>query len=62
MSFVHEPHAMEYRRVLSRLVCRHCGLVALRNKFSDWSVRMGCNSAEHPDYERQRMMAGKVVS
>jgi hypothetical protein len=47
---------------LSRLVCRHCGLVALRNKFSDWSVRMGCNSAEHPDYGRQRMMAGKALS
>jgi hypothetical protein len=59
MSYVNEPHFMERSRVLARLVCKHCGLVALRNKFSEWSVKMGCNSAEHPDYARQRSMAGK---
>jgi hypothetical protein len=58
-AFKIEPHNMELNKRIGRSVCKHCGLVALHNPFSQWSVRMGCNSREHPDYERQRAQAGR---
>lgn len=38
--------------------CVSCGLVALRNRFSDWSVDKGCLSHLHPDYNRMRKLTG----
>lgn len=32
-------------------VCRHCGLVWLRNELTAWCVRQGCNNAEHPEFK-----------
>lgn len=34
--------------------CLKCGLVALNNDFTTWSIRMGCNSESHPDYQKVR--------
>ncbi len=36
------------------LVCKHCGLVYLRNRFSQWAVRMGCNNRYHPNHKKIR--------
>lgn len=34
--------------------CVNCGLVMMKNSFSDWAVRVGCRNKEHPSYAAQR--------
>ncbi len=48
---------MNNKRV-GKNVCRRCGLVALNNEFSLWSIRMGCLSEEHPQYQSKRKLTG----
>lgn len=57
MSFKHENHSFEKRKNMSWVVCASCGLVYINNSFTAWSVRMGCNANEHPDYERAKRKA-----
>lgn len=49
-----EPHAFVQNSRIGKAVCRKCGLVALNNEFSAWSIRVGCLSEEHPSYESKR--------
>jgi hypothetical protein len=55
MKYVFEAHdpVKRFKR-LSWLVCKYCGLVYLNNRFTKWSIKKGCNSSDHPDYERMR--------
>lgn len=50
-----EPHSWTGNKVLSRQVCRKCGLVALKNDFTAWCIQMGCDYRDHPEYEAKRM-------
>ncbi len=34
--------------------CVLCGLLWLKNPFSEWAVKNGCNNTEHPNYENKR--------
>lgn len=52
MTYKHENHSFSKRKNMSWVVCDNCGLVYLNNSFTAWSVRMGCNANDHPDYER----------
>lgn len=48
-------------RMVSRIgksVCTNCGLVCLKNEFTEWSVKMGCNSSDHPSFESKRKLTG----
>jgi hypothetical protein len=45
------PHNLK-GRVCGKHYCVKCGLVALNNHFSRWSVDMGCNSEYHPQYKQ----------
>jgi len=54
-----EDHVFSYR-ICGKLVCQRCGLVALNNNFTRWSIRMGCRSEDHPNYKSQRNKAGGV--
>jgi hypothetical protein len=47
-------HSFVLSSRIGKSVCSNCGLVALRNEFTDWSIRMGCLSADHPQYESTR--------
>lgn len=48
-----EEHNFQKRfRSIPWLVCTKCGLVRLRNPFTDWCVRQGCNAEDHPQYEQ----------
>lgn len=58
MSYTMEPHRWKPMKGISRDRCVKCGLLALRNKFSEWCARMGCEHAEHPAYKRQRDTLG----
>ena len=35
--------------------CIHCGLVNLKNDFTAWGIKQGCNYHEHPYYLKARM-------
>lgn len=35
-------------------VCQKCGLIMMKNAFSEWAVRVGCMNALHPSYESVR--------
>jgi hypothetical protein len=49
-----EPHSFYFNKRIGKSVCSYCGLVYLKNPLTEWSVRMGCLSSEHPQYESKR--------
>lgn len=44
-------HRMVFNSRVGKSVCDNCGLVGLRNTFTDWSIKMGCLSHLHPSYK-----------
>lgn len=54
MLYEYEPHSICKIKGLSWSVCNKCGLVYLRNSFTQWAIRYGCNNEDHKDYERMR--------
>lgn len=52
-SYKYEPHNFS-GRVGGKQYCVKCGLVALNNPFSDWSIEKGCLSELHPQYKSKR--------
>ncbi len=57
-SYKMEDHAFVHNKRVGKNVCRRCGLVALNNEFSLWSIRVGCLSEEHPQYQSKRKLTG----
>ena len=53
-------HSFKFNKKIGKSVCSNCGLLALRNDFTDWSVRMGCLSSDHPQYESVRKRCSSV--
>lgn len=48
-----EPH--DFRgRILNWNYCINCGLIALKNDFTQWAIKKGCNNEDHPEYDRYR--------
>ena len=41
-------------------VCKSCGLVALNNDFTRWSIDKGCYSDLHPEYKNARKRFTKM--
>lgn len=54
-----EPHHFE-RRAAGKQYCSYCGLFALNNSFSEWSMRVGCNHRDHPQYASKRYDTTKL--
>ncbi|AGZ17630.1 hypothetical protein X824_gp193 [Escherichia phage 4MG] len=48
--YTYEKHHFYADKHAGKQVCAWCGLVALRNKASDWCVDKGCNYKLHPSY------------
>lgn len=48
------PHSFKLNSRIGKSVCSGCGLVALKNMFTQWSVDKGCLSELHPGYEKAR--------
>lgn len=48
-----EPHSF-HKKMLHWQYCSKCGVLRMKNGFSEWAVKMGCNYHEHPSYESQR--------
>jgi len=53
-----EGHSFEFNSRIGKSVCKRCGLVYLKNSFTEWSVKMGCLSSDHPQYENKRKSTG----
>lgn len=53
-TYSYEPHSPVKSKAFPWLFCKHCGLLYLNNKFTKWSIRMGCNNIYHSDYIRMR--------
>lgn len=54
-----EPHSFkEECRIVGKPYCSKCGLVALNNDFTRWSIDKGCLSELHPQYNSKRKMTG----
>jgi len=52
-NYKHQAHSFN-KKAAGKPYCSRCGLVALRNKFTQWSITKGCLSELHPDYPRKR--------
>ncbi len=49
-----QDHSFVFSERLRKSVCSRCGLLALKNQFTQWSVDKGCFSDLHPQYENKR--------
>lgn len=47
-------HSFKFNSRIGKQVCSSCGLLNLKNRFTEWSIRMGCLSSDHPGYENAR--------
>ena len=59
-----EPYKFEAHkfdlRAGGKQYCAYCGLFALNNEFSAWSIRMGCNHRGHSQYASKRFELTKL--
>lgn len=54
VKYSYEAHSPSKMKQIPWMVCRHCGLVYLKNEITAWAIKMGCNNSYHPDYKRLR--------
>lgn len=55
-SYKYEDHSFS-RSISGKQYCTKCGLIALNNTFSRWSVQKGCLSHLHPSYKSKRKLS-----
>lgn len=60
MMYEYEVHNPVKIKGLPWLICNKCGLLYLRNRFTDWSIKKGCNSEDHPEYLSERRNTGGI--
>lgn len=53
-----QEHSFVFNSKLGKSVCTRCGLLSLRNAFTEWSVAKGCFSDLHPQYQTKRKLTG----
>ena len=53
IKYSYESHSTQKIKGMPWLYCKHCGLVFLRNKLTNWCAKMGCNYSYHKNYESQ---------
>ena len=53
-----ESHSFSFNSRMGKSICSRCGLVYLKNPFTEWSVNMGCNSSDHSSYQIKRKLTG----
>lgn len=51
IEYSYEPHNAKPLKGVPWLCCKKCGLLYLHNPITDWCIRMGCNSDDHPSYK-----------
>jgi hypothetical protein len=53
-----ESHSPKKIKGIPWLVCNTCGLLYLRNPFTNWAIRVGCYSDYHSEYNKMRSVSG----
>jgi hypothetical protein len=53
-----EAHSFIQNSRIGKPVCSSCGLIALNNSFTRFSIDKGCLSELHPSYEKERVKTG----
>lgn len=57
----YQMKAHMWKKVIAgKQVCQSCGLVALNNDFTRWSIEKGCYSDLHPEYKSARKRYTKL--
>lgn len=52
-AYTYEPH--NYNGKVGHLpYCLKCGLILMKNDFSRWADKVGCNNKDHPSYASKR--------
>lgn len=54
ITYSYEKHAPVPLKGNPYLYCKYCGLVYLKNDFTKWCIRMGCNNSYHPLFNKMR--------
>lgn len=54
LKYSYEKHAPVPLKGTPWLYCKYCGLLYLKNGFTKWCIRMGCNNDLHPQFMRMR--------
>jgi hypothetical protein len=54
VKFEIEPHHWVKLGRLPWNYCVKCGLVSLKNKFTQWAIKYGCDNESHPQYEQMK--------
>lgn len=57
--YEYDDHAPIKIKGIQWVVCRKCGLIYLKNEFTDWCIKKGCNNEDHPDYNHVRLKLTK---
>jgi hypothetical protein len=55
VKYSYEAHSPVKVKQLPWPVCRHCGLVYLKNEFTRWCIGKGCNNSYHPEFGRAKL-------
>lgn len=61
-SYKYSGHSFRQMKGVGKQVCNNCGLIALRNKATDWCIDKGCNYEDHPQYKQamKRLTKSKI--
>jgi hypothetical protein len=51
--YTYEQHSFT-KSIHNYKYCSKCGIVALKNSFTEWAIKKGCNSEDHPEYKTAR--------
>lgn len=58
--YTYEKHHFFLDKHAGKQVCAWCGLVALRNKATDWCIEKGCGYKNHKSYRSTMERLTKV--
>ena len=53
-----QEHSFVFSGRCGKSICSRCGLVALKNEFTSFSIDKGCFSELHPQYQTKRKLTG----
>lgn len=60
-AYEYDAHKWVKCAMVGRERCVKCGLLALRNTFTQWCIRVGCDNTSHPRYKYERGRCGTPV-
>lgn len=50
-AYKYKGHSFVPLKGVGKQVCKFCGLIALKNKATEWCIEKGCNYDDHDQYK-----------